>query len=196
MKSGGKNNSGGANASTPIIIKKYANRRLYNTQNSKYITLDFLAELIRDNVEFTVIDAKTKEDITHHVLTQIIMEEETNGENLLPVGFLRDIISMYGKNMQAMVPSFLENSMQNFRKNQKQFQDIVETAITSGPFGDIAKKNIEMARSAKEMLLGGFVSTGQEASKSADKNAKDDEVAKLKKQIEEMQNKIDEIQNK
>jgi polyhydroxyalkanoate synthesis repressor PhaR len=107
----------------PIIIKKYANRRLYNTQSSKYITLDYLAELTRKDIEFKVVDAKTGEDITHSVLTQIIMEEENGGKSMLPVNFLRQIIALYGDSMQGLVPQFLENSMDNFRKNQKQVQD-------------------------------------------------------------------------
>jgi polyhydroxyalkanoate synthesis repressor PhaR len=128
----------------PIIIKKYANRRLYNTQSSKYITLDFLAELTRKDIDFKVLDAKTNDDITHGILTQIIMEEENSGQQMLPVGFLKQLIAMYGDSMQGMVPQFLESSMDNFRKNQKQVQDVIETAITSGPFGHIAKQNIEL----------------------------------------------------
>ena len=92
------------NADGPIIIKKYANRRLYNTQSSKYITLDFLADLTRKEVDFKVVDAKTDDDITHNILTQIIMDEESNGQQMLPVGFLRQLISMYGNSMQSMVP--------------------------------------------------------------------------------------------
>ena len=103
----------------PIIIKKYANRRLYNTQTSNYITLDFLAELTRDDVDFVVIDAKSGDDITHNVLTQIIVDEESSGQNMLPVNFLRQLISMYGNSMQSLMPSYLEASMENFRKNQK-----------------------------------------------------------------------------
>lgn len=98
-----------AGSDGPIIIKKYANRRLYNTQSSKYITLDYLAELTRKDVEFKVVDAKTNEDITHSVLTQIIMEEETGGQGMLPVNFLRQIIALYGDSMQGLVPQFLEN---------------------------------------------------------------------------------------
>lgn len=169
----------------PIIIKKYANRRLYNTQSSKYITLDFLAELTRKDVDFKVLDAKTNEDITHNVLTQIIMEEENSGQQMLPVGFLRQLISMYGDSMQSMVPQFLESSMESFRKNQKQMQSAIENAITSGPFGDIAKQNIEFMRAAREAFL----------PKMPDAKAKTeqatDEVAELKRQIAELQAKLD-----
>ncbi len=171
----------------PIIIKKYANRRLYNTQSSKYITLDFLAELTRKDLEFQVLDAKTGEDITHNVLTQIIMDEEASGQNMLPVGFLRQLISLYGDSMQSMVPGFLESSLDNFRQNQRQVHNAIETAITSGPFGDIAKQNIEFVRAAGKALVPGL------SSKSASGNAKDDEVADLKKQLAELQAKVDKM---
>ena len=130
------------NGDGPIIIKKYANRRLYNTHSSKYITLDFLAELTRKDIDFKVVDAKSNEDITHGVLTQIIMDEENNGHQMLPVGFLKQLIAMYGDSMQGMVPQFLESSMDNFRKNQRQVQDVIETAITSGPFGHLANRTL------------------------------------------------------
>lgn len=175
------------NGDGPIIIKKYANRRLYNTHSSKYITLDFLAELTRKDIDFKVVDAKTNDDITHGVLTQIIMEEENSGQQMLPVGFLKQLIAMYGDSMQGMVPQFLESSMDNFRKNQKQVQDAIETAITSGPFGHIAKQNIEFMRSAREALipnLGGL---------TAGKAAQTETVANLKRQIAELQAKLDKI---
>jgi len=175
------------NGDGPIIIKKYANRRLYNTHSSKYITLDFLADLTRKDIDFKVVDAKTNDDITHGVLTQIIMEEENSGQQMLPVGFLKQLIAMYGDSMQGMVPQFLESSMDNFRKNQKQVQDAIETAITSGPFGHIAKQNIEFMRSAREALipnLGGL--TGGNA-------AQTESVAELKRQIAELQAKLDKI---
>jgi polyhydroxyalkanoate synthesis repressor PhaR len=170
----------------PIIIKKYANRRLYNTQSSKYITLDFLAELTRKEVDFKVLDAKTNEDITHNVLTQIIMEEESTGQSMLPVGFLKQIIAMYGGAMQPMVPEFLESSIMSFRKNQKQVQDAIETAITSGPFGDIAKQNIEFVRAAREALLPGLGGKRPES-------PKEDDVADLKRQLAELQARLDKI---
>jgi polyhydroxyalkanoate synthesis repressor PhaR len=175
------------NGDGPIIIKKYANRRLYNTHSSKYITLDFLAELTRKNIDFKVVDAKTNDDITHGVLTQIIMEEENSGQQMLPVGFLKQLIAMYGDSMQGMVPQFLESSMDNFRKNQKQVQDAIETAITSGPFGHIAKQNIEFMRSAREALipnLGNF--TGGKASQT-------ESAADHKRQIADLQAKLDKI---
>ncbi len=134
-----------------IIIKKYANRRLYNTQTSKYITLDFLAELTRKEQDFKVVDARTGEDITHNVLTQIIMEEESNGQNLLPVNFLKQIISMYGNSMQGMVPPFLEGSMANFRASQDQMKAMLEGSMQANPLtaplAEMAKRNMELMKS-------------------------------------------------
>jgi polyhydroxyalkanoate synthesis repressor PhaR len=102
-----------------VIIKKYANRRLYNTETSSYITLDHLAAMTREGRDFKVIDAKSEEDITHNVLTQIIMEEENRGQTMLPVSFLRQLIAMYGDSMQSMVPQYLEASMDAFRRNRE-----------------------------------------------------------------------------
>ena len=107
------NSSGGADAE-PIIIKKYANRRLYNTATSSYVTLDHLCQMVKQETEFTVRDAKTSEDITHQVLTQIIVEEESKGQNLLPIGFLRQLIRLYDDSMQSLVPRYLELTMENF----------------------------------------------------------------------------------
>jgi polyhydroxyalkanoate synthesis repressor PhaR len=175
------------NGDGPIIIKKYANRRLYNTQSSKYITLDFLAELTRKDVDFKVVDAKSNEDITHGVLTQIIMEEENSGQQMLPVGFLKQLIAMYGDSMQGMVPQFLESSMDNFRKNQKQVQEVIETAITSGPFGHIAKQNIEFMRSAREALMPNLSNLAPK------KSDRDETMDELKQQIAALQAKIDKL---
>ncbi len=170
----------------PIIIKKYANRRLYNTDSSSYITLDFLAEMTRNDIDFIVIDAKSGGDITHNILTQIIMEEEAHGETLLPVGFLKQIISMYGNSMQSMVPQFLDVSMTNFRKNHKQIQEVLENVVTSGPFGTIAKQNIEFAKAARDALL-------PSSTTSTDNAAKDREIAALKKQMAELQAKLNNL---
>jgi polyhydroxyalkanoate synthesis repressor PhaR len=176
--------SASAGDGEPIIIKKYANRRLYNTQSSKYITLDYLAELTRKDVEFKVVDAKTNEDITHSVLTQIIMDEENAGQGMLPVNFLRQIIALYGDSMQGLVPQFLESSMENFRKNQKQVQDAIETAITSGPFGHIARQNIEMMRAARDAFVPNL---------AGKKKQREDDLTSLKKQMAELQAKIDKL---
>jgi polyhydroxyalkanoate synthesis repressor PhaR len=171
----------------PVIIKKYANRRLYNTQSSKYITLDFLADLTRKDIDFKVLDAKSGEDITHNVLTQIIMDEESNGQNMLPVGFLRQLIALYGDSMQSMVPAYLEHSLDSFRKKQAQVTDVIESVITAGPFGDIAKQNIELMRSAREALMPNLSTlTGK-------KPVKKENIADLKKQMAELQARIDSL---
>jgi polyhydroxyalkanoate synthesis repressor PhaR len=170
----------------PVIIKKYANRRLYNTESSSYITLDHLAKLTREGREFKVLDAKTDEDITHSVLTQIIMDEEGKGETMLPASFLRQIISMYGDSMQSMVPQYLEASMDAFRTNQAKFNEAMKGAFTGGPFAEIAKRNMAMFEAATSTLSGAFVP------KPA-KTDKDDEIAKLKAQLAELQSKVDRL---
>ena len=106
----------------PVVIKKYANRRLYNTATSSYVTLDDLAKMIKKGADFTVFDAKTGEDITRSVLTQIIVEEEQKGQNLLPISFLRQLISFYGDSMQFLVPGYLEQAMLAFARNQEQMR--------------------------------------------------------------------------
>lgn len=137
-----------ASSDGTVIIKKYANRRLYNTDTSSYITLDHLAAMVREGREFKVLDAKTEDDITHSVLTQIIMEEEQRGQAMLPVNFLRQLISMYGDSMQAVVPGYLEASMEAFRRNQEQFRNAVEGAFGNGPFAELAKRNMAMFEAA------------------------------------------------
>jgi len=143
-----------AGGSGTVIIKKYANRRLYNTESSSYITLEHLAQMTREGRDFKVIDAKSEEDITHNILTQIIMEEENRGQTMLPVSFLRQLISLYGDSMQSMVPQYLEASMEAFRRNQEQFRTAMEGAFAGGPFAAIAKRNMEMFEAAAEALSG------------------------------------------
>jgi len=123
----------------PIIIKKYANRRLYNTHTSSYITLDDLAKMVRENVDFHVLDAKSGDDITHTILTQIIVEEESHGSHMLPVSFLRDLIRMYGNSMQAMMPSYLEASMTNLQKNREQIQEAFAKGLETNPLAQMAE---------------------------------------------------------
>lgn len=179
----------GVDASSPIVIKKYANRRLYNTETSSYITLELLSQMTREGREFTVVDAKTDEDITHNVLTQIIMEEESRGKNMLPVNFLRQLISMYGDSMQSLVPQYLESSMEAFRKNQQQFQQAMQGAFTAGPFAEIAKRNMEMFEAATQAFT---PAVGAGAAKK-DEGAKDDEIAQLKAQLASLNAKIDKL---
>jgi len=116
--------------SGPVTIKKYANRRLYNTSTSSYVTLDHLSEMVRDDIDFVVFDAKSGEDITRSVLTQIIFEAEGKGQNVLPVNFLRQLISFYGDSLQGLLPSYLDMSMDAFSKNQEEMR-----TRFSGPLG-------------------------------------------------------------
>tara|TARA_R110000772_G_scaffold37859_12_gene89702 strand:+ start:2670 stop:3293 length:624 start_codon:yes stop_codon:yes gene_type:complete len=195
---------------SPIIIKKYANRRLYNTQTSNYITLDYLAEMTRGDIDFIVIDAKTGDDITHNVLTQIIVDEESSGQNMLPVNFLRQLISMYGNSMQSLMPSYLEASMENFRKNQKQFQEAVEGALNKNPLGQMAVKNQKQFQEAiekalKSSPLAAVVEKALNPLGLGDKNVSDDEpkeeklspkdleIKELKQQLADIQSKIDSL---
>lgn len=184
-----------SNTSGPVVIKKYANRRLYNTESSSYITLEFLAQLTREGREFKVIDAKSEEDITHNILTQIIMEEENRGQTMLPVGFLRELISLYGDSMQSMVPQYLEASMEAFRRNQTQFQQAMQGAFTGGPFADIAKRNMEMMEAAAEAFklkaAGGTAAAPSTTPPAATGGT--DEIAALKEQMAALQAKIDKI---
>ena len=178
----------------PIIIKKYANRRLYNTASSSYITLEDLAKMVRDNVEFAVFDAKSGEDITHSILTQIIMDEEASGKQMLPVSFLRQLISMYGNSMQAMMPSYLEASMQNFRDNQSKIREAWEKGLQSNPLAAIHETNMAMMRAAAQTFIPG--GSGSSAAPKRETRANDgpsDEIAALREQMAAMQKKLDEL---
>ena len=140
----------------PIIIKKYANRRLYNTATSSYVTLDYLAQMVKDGDEFVVNDAKTGEDITRQVLTHIIVEEESKGTNLLPISFLRHLISFYGDSLQAVVPNYLEQTMQSFATNQEALRKTMEDALGGfnpfGQFEEVSKQNMAMFENAMKMF--------------------------------------------
>ena len=131
-------------AAGTIIIKKYANRRLYNTSSSSYITLEDLAGMVRENIDFQVLDAKSGDDITHSILTQIIMDEEANGGQMLPVSFLRQLIGMYGNSMQNLMPSYLEASMNNFRQNQANIREAFEKGMSAGPLAAIHETNMAL----------------------------------------------------
>jgi polyhydroxyalkanoate synthesis repressor PhaR len=173
-----------------VIIKKYANRRLYNTESSSYITLEHLAKLTREGREFKVLDAKTNEDITHSVLTQIIMDEESRGETMLPSSFLRQIISMYGDSMQSVVPQYLEASMVAFRRNQAQFHDALKGALTAGPFAELTKRNMAMFEAAASAFKPGSKDgNAAVAQEPTDAPTKDDEIAALKAQLASLQAK-------
>lgn len=177
-----------------IVIKKYANRRLYNTASSSYITLEDLARMVRENVEFAVFDAKSGEDITHSILTQIIMDEEANGEQMLPVSFLRQLISMYGNSMQNMMPSYLEATVTNFRERQGEIREAFEKGMQSNPISAIHETNMAVMRAAAETFIPGVSAKGadRKPETSPDKGAKD-EIAALREQMAAMQKKLDEL---
>src|SRR5262252_6482727 len=147
--------SGQAGDKAPIIVKKYANRRLYNTATSSYVTLDDLAKLIKDGGDFVVQDAKTAEDLTRSVLTQIIVEQEQKGQNLLPISFLRQLISFYGDSMQFLVPGYLEQAMVAFARNQEQMRKNLQATFGIFPFGqfeEVGKQNMALFERALRML--------------------------------------------
>ena len=174
-----------------VIIKKYANRRLYNTESSTYITLEHVAEMVRQQRHFQVVDAKTGEDLTHNILTQIIMEEEARGTTMLPVNFLRQLIAMYGGSMQPMVPQFLEESLEAFQKNQLQFRDALKGAMgagafTGGPFAELARRNMEMFAAA---AAGKPARPEPQPEPETDKT----ELADLKAQLAALQEKLDKL---
>ena len=162
-----------ASSPEPIVIKKYANRRLYNTRSSSYITLEDLARMTREGVDFQVLDAKTGKDITHQILTQIIMEEETHGEQMLPISFLRQLISMYGNSMQALMPHYLEATMDNFRANQMKLQETWKSSVGPEAFAKLAETNMKMFQAAASAFVPGS-------------KAKDAEIAALKAEIAEL----------
>lgn len=179
-----------------IIIKKYANRRLYNTASSSYITLEDLARMVRENVEFQVLDAKTGDDITHQILTQIIMDEEANGgQQMLPVSFLRQLIGMYGNSMQALMPSYLEASMANFRENQTKIREAFEKGMSASPFAAIHETNMAMMRAAADAFMPGLAKPKDKARPAPAAPAADTqgEIAILREQMAAMQKKLDEL---
>jgi polyhydroxyalkanoate synthesis repressor PhaR len=182
-----------APASPPVVVKKYANRRLYNTESSSYVTLEDLAGMVRNGRHFVVYDAKTGDDITRSVLTQIIVEEEAKGRSLLPTSFLRQIIGFYGDSMQALVPRYLENVMGAFSRQQDQVRRTVEQTMGGfNPFGgleEMGKQNMAMMERAMT-LFAPFrpqhetAEPGGEAARIAALQA---EVDRLKRQIETLQ---------
>ena len=170
-----------------VVVKKYANRRLYNTQSSSYITLDDLARMTRRGVDFVVLDAKTGNDITHSILTQIIMEEEAHGEQMLPVGFLRQLISMYGDSMQAVMPQYLEASMTNFRANQAKLQEAFKSSIGPEAFAKLAETNMAMFKAAATAFM------PKDAADASRPTGPASELDELKAQMAAMQKKLDEL---
>jgi len=193
----------GKGADGPITIKKYANRRLYNTATSSYVTLDHLCQMVKDGIEFTVFDAKTGEDITRSVLTQIIVEEEAKGENLLPIGFLRQIIGFYGDSMQKfLLPQYLDVMMQAFEKNRTEIQrHMTETFGSVFPFGqmeEMGKQNIAMFEQAMKMLTG-KQDTGKPAGRPEPEAKPDPSSAssdEIRRELEELKRQVNELSGK
>jgi polyhydroxyalkanoate synthesis repressor PhaR len=187
----GRSKAASGAAGDAVIIKKYANRRLYNTASSSYITLEDLARMVRENVDFQVLDAKTGDDITHSILTQIIMDEEANGGQMLPVSFLRQLIGMYGNSMQALMPSYLEASMANFRENQTKIRELFEKGISATPLAALHETNMAVMRAAAGAFMPAMAKPkSKPAAPSTDSK---DEIAALREQMAAMQKKLDEL---
>jgi polyhydroxyalkanoate synthesis repressor PhaR len=202
-----------AKKNEPVVIKKYANRRLYNTGTSTYVTLEDLSEMVKRGEEFSVQDARSGDDITHSVLTQIIFElENRDGQNMLPIPFLRQLIAFYGDQMQMVVPSFLEQSMVAFAKEQERFRQQMKDAVGKSPIGmmpmaaaplkameEQALRNAELFQNAMRMFTPFPVAAQQEAGKAADEGAGEakggDGLSELKEQIAAMQRKLDQMGN-
>jgi polyhydroxyalkanoate synthesis repressor PhaR len=190
-----------ASEEPPVTIKKYANRRLYNTATSSYVTLDHLAQMVKDGTDFVVYDAKTGEDITRQVLTQIIVEEESKGQNLLPISFLRHLISFYGDSLQAIVPRYLDYSMQSFARNQEQMRTYMRDALSGlmpfGRFEEMGKQNMVLFESAMKMFspfykgeaaAGEGTAAGKEPAQGSA-----EQLDSLKAKLDQMQRQLDQL---
>ena len=187
----------------PTIIKKYANRRLYHTGTSTYVTLDDLARMVKNGEDFVVTDAKTGEDITRSVLGQIIFEQEGRGEQpLLPIAFLRQLIRFYGDQMQTLLPSYLESSLSAFTHNQDKLREQMTRALSGDALGLIeeqTRRNMEMFSEAMRMLVpfakGGANSGGGNSGLSGGTKTEtnEKEIDSLRRQLSEMQKTLDSI---
>jgi polyhydroxyalkanoate synthesis repressor PhaR len=189
---------GGDAQGEAVVIKKYANRRLYNTASSSYVTLEHLSEMVRENVDFVVQDAKTGEDITRSVLAQIIFEQESRGQSLMPVQFLRRLIRIYGDSMQGFVPSYLEMSMESFSKSQEQFREQFSKAFGAktplAAFEEQAARNMQLFQQAMSVWTPFANTAGGQPAKAAKPEegpASEDQLNDLKKQLEAMQKQLD-----
>jgi polyhydroxyalkanoate synthesis repressor PhaR len=184
-------------ADGPVVIKKYANRRLYNTQTSSYVTLDHLAHMVKEGTEFEVQDARSGEDITRSVLTQIIFEEEAKGQNLLPIKFLRQLIRFYGDSLQAFLPGYLDMSMDSFTKNQGAMRNRIAEAFGGGnqAIENMTRQNLAMFENAMAMFapFGARARTGEEEAKSEAKPKPSEDISDLKDEIEAMRKQIAEL---
>jgi polyhydroxyalkanoate synthesis repressor PhaR len=183
-----------ADEKEPITIKKYANRRLYNTGTSAYVTLENLATMVKAGENFVVYDAKSGEDITRTVLAQIIFEQENKeGQSLLPITFLRQLIRFYGDSMQMLVPRYLEQSMQSFTGQQEKFREQMAQALGAGGFGaleDQVRRNMEMFE--KTFAMFAPFARGQ----SEEKQSSSGEMDELKRQLDELQKRLDKLGGK
>src|SRR5690348_5859692 len=202
----------GGPKTAPVVIKKYANRRLYNTATSAYVTLDHLSQMVKDKTDFVVYDAKTGEDITRSVLTQIIFEEESKGgQTLLPIPFLRQLISFYGDSLQGVVPQYLEMSMTQFARNQEQMRRYMQNAFGFNPFQQfesMGKQNMAMFEQAMRMFnpfgagQGASPSppppqaNGTEPSKSEATSGSNEAIDDLKRKLDELQGQLAELSKK
>src|SRR5262245_21529555 len=186
-----------------VRIKKDANTRLYNTATSSYVTLDYLAQMVRERQDFTVDDAKTGEDITRSVLTQIIVEEESKGQNMLPINFLRQLISLYGDNLQFLVPRYLEQSMESFAKNQEQMRSYKKDSFGGmfplDRFEEMSKQNMAFFEQAMRMWnpfkggmgMPGAAAPGTGGEKPAEAPPSANEITDLKSQMAALQRQIE-----
>lgn len=183
----------GAGEKPPVVVKKYANRRLYNTESSSYITLDSLAEMVRGGRDFVVYDAKTGEDITRSVLTQIIVEEEGKGRALLPTGFLRQLIGFYGDSMQGLVPRYLEQAMANFARQQEQMRQAMQQTMQQtmgnlfslGGIEEVGRQNMAMMERAMNLF-----SPFAAAEPARPARPSEDEVARLRAEVERLREEL------
>ncbi len=191
-----------AKSEGPVTIKKYANRRLYNTGTSTYVTLEDLATMVKNEEEFAVYDAKSGEDITRSVLTQIIFEQENKeGQNLLPINFLRQLIGFYGGSMQKFLPSYLEVSLESFTREQEKFRQQMSQAFGATPFGPMfeeqVRRNMEMFKQAFSMFTpfgrgeanAGAPAEGEKAPAASSSN----DLEELRRQLADMQKKVDKL---
>ncbi len=186
-----------AKTQEPVVIKKYANRRLYNTGTSTYVTLEDLAIMVKAGEDFVVFDAKTGDEITRSVLTQIIFEQENKqGQNLLPITFLRQLIRFYGDSMQMLVPRFLEASIDSLTREQGKLRSQMTQAFTVGGFGsmeDQVRRNMEMFEKTFAMFAPFARKEGQTAEEPAKPGRPEGEIGDLKRQMEEMQKRLDRL---
>jgi len=185
-----------ASDAKPVVVKKYANRRLYNTATSTYVTLEDLAKMIKDGGNFVAYDAKSGEDITRSVLTQIIVEQEHKGQNLLPTSFLRQLISLYGDSMQFLVPGYLEQAMVAFARNQEQMRKNLQATFGIFPFGqfeEMGKQNMALFERALRMLAPYSLDEkppSQEA-ETPKANAEDPRLKRLEAQIDALTRQLE-----